>query len=200
MISFPPKSAKTIVFITPNDAPGTQILNFRKWSHPGRLRPWVLHAPGAMMTVVNTNSLKRNTKSDPLKPQNTSPGPTEGLPGPARPATGTEMTPKRHAGDPEGTKRHPKESTESSAGPPRTKKVPRKPTPTRCPDKPRKPHRKLGETSPGSRTSHVDFVPHKQPVKIKPALGNVFNYLPQGNQSTDHADNDREPDWGLCCR
>ena len=26
--------------------------------HLGRVRPWVLHAPGARMTVVNTNSLK----------------------------------------------------------------------------------------------------------------------------------------------
>ena len=66
----PPKSAETFIFISSNDAlgthgiigmeitHGTHGINFRNWSHPVRLRPWVLHAPGVMMTVVNTNSLK----------------------------------------------------------------------------------------------------------------------------------------------
>ena len=34
------------------------LRNLRKWSHPGRLRPWLLPAPGAMMMVAKTNSLK----------------------------------------------------------------------------------------------------------------------------------------------
>ena len=60
MIIFRPESVKTMVFINPNDAPGilSIIGQFPELSHAGRLRPWVLHAPGAMMTVVNTNSLK----------------------------------------------------------------------------------------------------------------------------------------------
>ena len=31
--------------------------------HLGQVRPWVLHAPGARMTVVNTNSLKSTSLS-----------------------------------------------------------------------------------------------------------------------------------------
>ena len=59
MIIFRPKSVKTILFINPSDALGvlSRISQFPELSNPGRLRPWVLHAPGAMMTVVNTNSL-----------------------------------------------------------------------------------------------------------------------------------------------
>ena len=43
--TFPPQSAKTIVFTTPNEGLGMQIPNFRNfrdfrnWCHPGRLRP-----------------------------------------------------------------------------------------------------------------------------------------------------------------
>ena len=61
MIMFPLKSANTSVFTNPSDATGVTISNFRnfqKWSHRGRLQPWVLHAPGAMMTAINMNSLK----------------------------------------------------------------------------------------------------------------------------------------------
>ena len=34
------------------------VLHLRKWNHPGRLRPWVLSALEAMMTIANTISLK----------------------------------------------------------------------------------------------------------------------------------------------
>ena len=60
---FPPKSAETIVSVHPNDAPGIQSLKSVKSlrSENGTF----LGAPtlgstraGAMMTVVNTNSLK----------------------------------------------------------------------------------------------------------------------------------------------
>ena len=56
MIMFRPTSAEAIDFANPNDTPGTLSLSehFRNWSHTALVRPWVLHAPGAMMTVVNT--------------------------------------------------------------------------------------------------------------------------------------------------
>ena len=66
----PTVPAGTILLVTPTDAPGTQIpkipntpdiqkiRHVRKGSHPGLLRRWVLHAPGARMTVVDTNSRK----------------------------------------------------------------------------------------------------------------------------------------------
>ena len=61
---FPPKSAETIVSVHPNDAPRTRSLKSVNPSDPKMgtflaLRPWVLHAPVVMMTVVNINSLER---------------------------------------------------------------------------------------------------------------------------------------------
>ena len=75
MITFQPASAKTIIFITPNDAPGTQTpqipndAHFPKWGRPGLLRPWVLHAPGAIMTVVE---LTCPIGAEMVRPQETS--------------------------------------------------------------------------------------------------------------------------------
>ena len=42
----------------------SQILQIRKWSHPGAAPTLGLHAPGAMMTVVNTNSFKLLVRVD----------------------------------------------------------------------------------------------------------------------------------------
>ena len=63
MIIFPPtRSAETIVVITSNDTYGipsfiSQISQvFKKCTHGGGLGPGALHAPGAMMRLVNPNS------------------------------------------------------------------------------------------------------------------------------------------------
>ena len=63
---FPPKSAETIVSVHPNDAPGIQSVKSLKSLKSLRSENGTfLGAPtlgstraGAMMTVVNTNSLK----------------------------------------------------------------------------------------------------------------------------------------------
>ena len=74
LILFPPKSAKTILGTTPNDARGILPLSaviafiyengvLQGCSDPTRGTPRVLHALGAMMTVVNTNNLKIYTNT-----------------------------------------------------------------------------------------------------------------------------------------
>ena len=68
---FQPNSPETIISVNPNAASGTkkkrqiheipqvlQIPQVRKWSRSRQLRPWVLHAPAATLTVVNTNPIE----------------------------------------------------------------------------------------------------------------------------------------------
>ena len=70
---FPAVGAETNVFVNANDYHGMAfspcthcthcilVIHFWKWSHPRRLQPCVVHALGAMMTEVDTSSLKLYT-------------------------------------------------------------------------------------------------------------------------------------------